>query len=93
MINSFKDRETEKVYNRWYSRKLPPDIQRIAMKKLWMIDAAPDIDSLGVPPGNRLEALGGDRAGQFSMKINDRWHICFKWSDTNVYDVESADYH
>jgi toxin HigB-1 len=93
MINSFKDRETEKIYNREYSRKLPHDMQRIAMKKLWMIDAAPDIDSLRVPPGNRLEALKGDRSGQFSIRINDQWRICFKWSDNNAYDVEIVDYH
>ena len=93
MINSFKDRETEKIYNREYSRKLPHVIQRIAMKKLWMIDAAPDFDSLRIPPGNRLEALKGDRAGQFSIRINDQWRICFKWSDKNAYDVEIVDYH
>ena len=84
MINSFKDRETEKIYNRLYSRKLPHDMQRIAVKKLWMIDAAPDIDSLRVPPGNKLEALKGDRAGQFSIRINDQWRIRFKWSDNNA---------
>lgn len=93
MINSFKDRETEKIYNREYSRKLPHDMQRIAMKKLWMIDAAPDIDSLRVPPGNRLETLKGDRTGQFSIRINNQWRICFIWSANNAYDVEIVDYH
>jgi toxin HigB-1 len=93
MINSFKDRETEKIYNRLYSRKLPHDMQRIAVKKLWMIDAAPDIDSLRVPPGNKLEALKGDQAGQFSIRINDQWRIRFKWSDNNAYNVEIVDYH
>jgi proteic killer suppression protein len=93
MINSFKDRKTEKIYKREYSRKLPHDMQRIAMKKLWMIDAAPDLDSLRVPLGNRLESLIGNRSGQFSIRINTQWRICFRWSKNNVYDVEIVDYH
>ncbi len=93
MIRSFKDKETEKIYNREYSRRFPNDIQRIAMKKLWMLDAAPDLSSLRVPPGNRLETLKGDRIGRYSIRINDQWRICFKWSDNNAYDVEILDYH
>lgn len=93
MIISFKDGETEKIYKREYSRKFPHDMHRIAMKKLWMIEAAPDIHSLRVPPGNRLEALKGDRSGQFSIRINNQWRICFKWYDNNAYDVEIVDYH
>jgi toxin HigB-1 len=93
MINCFKDKETEKIYNRENSKKLPHDIQRAAMKKLWMLDAAPDLDSLRVPPGNRLEFLAGDRKGQYSIRINDQWRICFYWRDGNSYDVEIADYH
>jgi len=93
MIKNFKDKETEKIYNREYSKKLPQDIQRIAMKKLWMIDAAPDINSLRVPPGNRLELLHGNREGQYSIRINDQWRICFKWQEGNSYNVEIVDYH
>jgi len=93
MIRSFKDKETEKIYNREYSRRFPHDIQRIAMKKLWMLDAAPDPSSLRVPPGNRFEPLKGDRLGQYSIRINDQWRICFKWADNNAYDVEITDYH
>ena len=93
MIKTFKNKETEKIYNREYSKKLPTDIQRVAMKKLWMIDATPDINSLRVPPGNRLELLHGDREGQYSIRINDKWRICFLWRDGNSYDVEIVDYH
>jgi proteic killer suppression protein len=93
MIKTFKNKETDKIYNREYSKKLPTDIQRVAMKKLWMIDATPDINSLKVPPGNRLELLHGDREGQYSIRINDQWRICFQWRDGNSYDVEIVDYH
>ena len=93
MIRSFKDKETEKIYNREYSRSFPYDIQRIALKKLWMLDAAPDLSSLRVPPGNRFEPLKGDRLGQYSIRINDQWRICFHWRQGNAYDVELADYH
>ena len=93
MIKSFRNKETEKIYNREHSRAYSYDIQRIALKKLWMIDAATDINTLKVPPGNRLEALKGDRMGTFSIRINDQWRICFKWSDNNAYDVEIVDYH
>ena len=93
MIKNFKDKETEKIYNREYSKKLPQDIQRVAMKKLWMIDAAPDINSLRIPPGNRLELLHGNREGQYSIRINDQWRICFKWQEGNSYNVEIVDYH
>jgi len=93
MIKSFQNKETEKIYNRFFSRKYPRDIQRTAMKKLWMLDAAPDLTSLKVPPGNRLEALKGDREDQFSIRINNRWRICFRWFDNNAYDVEIVDYH
>ncbi len=93
MINSFKDKETEKIYNRGYSNKLPQDIQKIAMRKLWMIDASPNLDSLRVPPSNRLEALKGERKGQFSIRINKQWRICFVWRENNAYAVEIVDYH
>lgn len=93
MIKTFKDKDTEKVYNRQYSKRLPQQIQRIAMKKLWMSDAAPDINSLKVPPGNRLELLHGSREGQYSIRINDQWRICFRWRESNSFDVEIVDYH
>jgi proteic killer suppression protein len=93
MIKSFKDKETEKIYNRGYSHKLPQDIQQIAMRKLWMLDAAPDLNSLRVPPSNRLEALKGDRKGQYSIRINKQWRICFVWSEGDAHEVEIADYH
>ena len=93
MIKSFKDKETEKIYNRGYSHKLPQGIQQIAMRKLWMLDAAPDLNSLRVPPSNRLEALKGDRKGQYSIRINKQWRICFVWSEGDAHEVEIADYH
>ena len=93
MIKSFKDKETEKVFNRNYSKKLPDTIQQRALRKLRMIDAAADINDLRVPPGNRLEALGGDREGQHSIRINDQWRICFTWSQGDAYDVGIVDYH
>jgi len=93
MIKSFRNAETEKVYNRQYSRRYPRDIQRAAMKKLWMLDAAPDLNSLRIPPGNRLEALKGDREGLFSIRINDQWRICFRWHENNACGVEIVDYH
>jgi len=93
MIKSFKDKETEKVFNRNYSKKLPETIQQRALRKLRMIDAAADINDLRVPPGNRLEVLGGDRDGQHSIRINNQWRICFTWSQGDAYDVEIVDYH
>ena len=93
MIKSFACKDTEKIYRREHARKLPGDIQRIAMRKLWMIDAAPEINSLRVPPGNHLEALKGKRLGQHSIRINDQWRVCFRWKDGNAHDVEIVDYH
>ena len=93
MIKIFKNKKTKKIYNRKYSKKLPRDTQRISMKKLWMLDAAPDINSLRIPPGNRLELLYGDREGQYSIGINDQWRICFRWHEGNSYEVEIVDYH
>lgn len=93
MIKSFKDKETEKIYHRGYSQKLSQNIQKIAMRKLWMLDAAPDLNSLRMPPFNRLEALKGDRKGQHSIRINKQWRICFVWSEDNAYEVEIVDYH
>ena len=93
MIKSFKCKETEKIYYRSYSKKLPSQIQRLAMKKLWMIDASPDINALRVPPSNHLELLKGERKGQYSIRINQQWRICFIWKGGNAYDVEIVDYH
>ena len=93
MIRSFADRETEALFRRRQSRKLPPDIQRVALRKLRQIDAATMLDTLRIPPGNRLEALAGNRAGQHSIRINDQWRICFLWSDGHAHQVEIRDYH
>ena len=93
MIESFACAETEKIWRRQHSRKLPHDIQRIARRKLLMIDAAPDLNSLRVPPGNRLEALKGERSGQHSIRVNDQWRICFEWQNGNARHVEIVDYH
>ena len=93
MIKTFKSKETGKIYIRHISKKLPQDIQRNALKKLWMLDAAPDINSLRVPPSNHLEALKGERKGQHSIRINKQWRICFIWKNGNAFDVEIVDYH
>ncbi|MCL5885046.1 MAG: type II toxin-antitoxin system RelE/ParE family toxin [Deltaproteobacteria bacterium] len=93
MIRSFKDAETEKVYSREGSRKLPTDIQQIALRKLRMLNNATNVNDLRVPPKNRLEKLYGDRAGQHSIRINDQWRICFVWRNGDAYEVEITDYH
>lgn len=93
MIKSFHDKETEKIFNRQRSRKLPGDIQQIALRKLRMINRAQSLQDLRVPPANRLEKLAGDRAGQFSIRINDQWRICFIWQDGDVLEAEIVDYH
>jgi proteic killer suppression protein len=93
MIKSFRDNETEKIFNRVHFRKLPQYIQYVARRKLVMLDAASELNTLRVPPGNRLEALKGDRKGQYSIRINDQWRVCFKWKTGDAYDVEIADYH
>lgn len=93
MIKSFRDKETEKIYLRERSARLPGDIQQIALRKLRMINNAQNINDLRIPPSNRLEKLSGDRAGQYSIRINDQWRICFVWKDNNAYYVEITDYH
>ncbi len=93
MIKSFQGKETEKIFNRLVSRKLPENIQHLARRKLIMLDAATELNNLRVPPGNRLEALKGNRKGQHSIRINDQWRICFKWKAGDAYNVEIADYH
>jgi proteic killer suppression protein len=93
MIRSFRDQETEKVFRRERTRKLGPDVQRMAQRKLAMLDAAESLGDLRVPPGNRLEKLTGDREGQHSIRVNDQWRICFRWRDGDALDVEITDYH
>lgn len=93
MIRSFADKETWKIYNQIFSKKLPHDIQRIALRKLIMLDNAINLDDLKVPPGNRLETLHGNRKGQYSIRINDQFRICFREKDNDFYEVEIDDYH
>ncbi len=93
MIRSFKGKETEKIFKRCYLKKYPVDMQRVALRKLRMLNRAEDLNDLRVPPGNRLEALKGKRKGQHSIRINDQWRICFLWQDKDVFDVEITDYH
>ncbi len=93
MIESFADTETESVFQGNVSRKLPPDIQRTARRKLMYLHTAKDLRDLLAPPGNRLEELRGNRAGQYSIRVNDQWRICFRWVNTDAYDVEIVDYH
>ncbi|MCH7841860.1 MAG: type II toxin-antitoxin system RelE/ParE family toxin [Chloroflexi bacterium] len=93
MIRSFRDEETERVFRRERSRRLPPNLQRTALRKLAILDAADTLEDLRSPPGNRLERLSGSRAGQYSIRVNDQWRICFRWSDGDVDAVEITDYH
>ena len=93
MIASFRCKETEKIYSGLVSRKLPGDIQVMALRKLLVLESAHVLEDLRIPPGNRLEALKGDRKGQHSIRINDQWRICFVWRDGNAHEVEIADYH
>jgi proteic killer suppression protein len=93
VIKAFKDNEAEKIYARERSRKLPPAIQQVALRKLRMINNAKSINDLRIPPANRLEKLSGNRAGQYSIRINDQWRICFAWKDGDAVDVEITDYH
>ena len=93
MIRSFKDKEAEKVFKRKKSSKLPEMLQRIALRKLRMLNRAASLNDLRVPPANRLEKLKGDRFGQHIIRINNRWRICFKWHDSDVFQVEIVDYY
>jgi len=93
MIESFRGKEAEKLFRRERSRKLPPSIQKTAMRKLWMLDAAVTLSDLKVPPNNQLEALKGNRKGQHSIRINKQWRICFVWYEGHAKNVEIVDYH
>ena len=93
MIRYFKDKETQKVFERKRSRKLPSDIQQVALRKLRMLNRAETLQDLRIPPANRLERLVGDREGQYSIRINEQWRICFLWQDSDALDVEIVDYH
>lgn len=93
MIQSFACKETENLFNLKGSRKIPTTIQRVAVRKLLQLHACTKIETLAVPPGNKLEALKGDRQGQHSIRINDQWRICFIWANGNAFDVEIVDYH
>ncbi|MBQ5385160.1 MAG: type II toxin-antitoxin system RelE/ParE family toxin [Treponema sp.] len=93
MIKSFADKETELIYNQKFSKRLPNAIQKVALRKLMMIDNAKCLEDLRVPPSNHLEQLVGDRKGQHSIRINDQWRVCFTEKDGHYYDVEIVDYH
>ncbi len=93
MIKSFQCRETEKLYRREMSKKFPGPIQKVALRKLWILDAAEILEDMQSPPGNRLESLKGDRQGQYSLRINDQFRLCFIWRENNAYNVEIVDYH
>ncbi|NJL91200.1 MAG: type II toxin-antitoxin system RelE/ParE family toxin [Coleofasciculaceae cyanobacterium SM2_1_6] len=93
MIRNFKDKETQKIFERQRSRKLPSEIQQVALRKLRMLNQSQTLQELRIPPANRLERLSGDRDGQYSIRINDQWRICFRWENGDALDVEIVDYH
>lgn len=93
MLRSLADKETERVWQRRRARKLAQDVQRAALRKLLILDAAETLDDLRVPPGNRLEKLKGSRAGSYSVRINQQWRICFRWTEAGPENVEIVDYH
>ena len=93
VLQSFRDKDTERVWQRQRIRRLDEDTQRAALRKLLILDAADAINDLRVPPGNRLEKLKGDRAGSYSIRINQQWRICFRWTAAGPEDIEIVDYH
>ena len=93
MIKSFRDKETEKVFLRQFSRRFPTELHRIAWRKLAIPDAVERLEDLRIPPGSRLEKLKGDREGQYSIRINEQWRICFRWREGDAYEVKIEDYH
>ncbi len=93
MIKSFADPHTERLFRRERVRRFPAEVLRATLRKLVLLDAAERLDDLRVPPGNRLEKLRGNRAGQHSIRVSDQWRICFRWKDGDAFDVEVVDYH
>ena len=93
VIRSFRDKEARRIFEREGSRKFRGQIERVALRKLTVLDAAESLEDLRMPPGNHLEKLKRDRAGQHSIRINDQWRICFRWADGDAHDVEITDYH
>ena len=93
MIHSFKDKETARIWSQIYSKRLPKDIQRIGLRKLFMLNRAINLEDLKIPPSNFLEKLKGNLQGQYSIRINKQWRICFTWKNGEAYDVEITDYH
>lgn len=93
MVRSFGDKETERVWQRKLVTKLDVQVQRAALRKLLILDAAERLSDLRVPPGNRLERLKGDRSGQYSIRVNQQWRVCFRWTAAGPEDVEIVDYH
>ena len=93
MIKSFKDKETENIWNQFYVKKFPKDVQKIGLRKLYMIQRAKELNDLKIPPANILEKLKGNKTGQYSIRINKQFRICFRWKDSNAYKVEITDYH
>jgi proteic killer suppression protein len=93
VLRSFRDKDAERIWRRERSRRLGQDVQRSALRKLLILDAAEVLDDLRVPPGNRLEKLSGNRADQYSIRVNQQWRICFRWTSAGPEDVEIVDYH
>lgn len=93
MIRSFHDRDSERVFHRERVGRFALTLQRASLRKLLLLDAAESLDDLRVPPANRLEKLAGDRSGQYSIRINNQWRVCFRWEEGNAYDVQIVDYH
>ncbi len=93
MVKSFRDKQTERLFNRERVKRFGSDVQRLGLRKLRMLDAATALMDLSVPPANRLERLKGDRVGQHSIRVNQQWRICFVWKAGNAYEVEIVDYH
>jgi proteic killer suppression protein len=93
MIKTFADRQTEEFWRTGKSRRLPAGISRVAARKLQMLDLGKELNDLRVPPGNRLEQLKGDRQGQYSIRINEQFRVCFRWIEGDAYGVEITDYH
>ena len=93
MIKDFRCKDTQRFFERQPTRRFPRHLHRVALRKLVILDAAVALEELRVPPSNRLERLKGDRKGQYSIRINDQWRICFKWSRGDAYAVEIVDYH